>query len=122
CVRPEAVDAAEVSAYLAPIYKAPTDEIMESTVELDQTAARLKYATEQEKHWHQQKVTEANALKQAIGDRAGVRGKDWIYTWRETRAGGMDWRRLAESHRPSPQDLERFTRPGYRRQYFKYRG
>jgi putative phage-type endonuclease len=121
-VPPEAVDAEEVSDYLTRIYKAPTDEIIDSTVELDQAAARLKYATEQETHWKQQKIIEDNALKGAIGDKAGIRGKDWVYTWKKTKSGGVDWQRLAESHQLSPQDLEQFTRPGYRRKYFRYRG
>jgi hypothetical protein len=121
-VPPEAVDAEEVSDYLSRIYKAPTDEIVEATVELDQAAARLEYATKQEAHWHRQKVAEDNAIKQAIGDKAGVRGKDWVYTWKRTKSGGVDWQRMAESRQPSPEEIKEFTRPGYRRKYFRYRG
>jgi hypothetical protein len=121
-VAPEAVDAEEVADYLGRIYKAPTDEYIESTVELDQAAARLEYAAQQEAHWHQQKVTEDNAIKAAIGDKAGIRGKDWSYSWKMTRSGGTDWKRAVESRNMTPQELEPFKKPGYRRKHFRYRG
>jgi hypothetical protein len=96
--------------------------VLEYTVELDQTAVRLQYATEQEAYWRQQKLAEDNAIKQAIGNKAGVRGQDWSYSWKLTRSGGTDWKGVAESRNMTPQELEPFRRAGYRKKHFRYRG
>lgn len=55
------------------------------------------------------------SLKLAIGESAGVRAPAGVFTWKQTRGGGTDWKGLCESLCPTPEQLESFQKPGYRR-------
>jgi len=121
-VAPEATDPGEVSEYLSHTYKVHSEEMIESNQETDQIAARLSYAGDQEKHWKNQKIIESNSLKEVIGEKAGICGKDWLYTWKKTKASGTDWKALSLSKHPTDAEFKKFAKSGYRRQYFRYKG
>jgi putative phage-type endonuclease len=123
CQEPPVVDdAGDVEDYLKASYKRHDLVMLPATQEDNEAAARLAYATKQANHWTEQRKIEANALKARIGDNAGIRGEDWTYTWKTTKSSGVNWKALAESKNPTPEELKQFTRPCYRRQYFKFRG
>jgi putative phage-type endonuclease len=118
---PEAEDADEVSDYLNYIYQTANQEIISAGKEESDAAARLAHAQSQEKHWKEQKIIEGNILKAKIGDKSGISGDNWIYTWKFTKSSGTDWKAMALSKNPSQAEIDKFTKPGYRRPYFRYK-
>jgi putative phage-type endonuclease len=121
-VAPESEDAEEVSEYLKHTYRSATDKMLLGGNEEAAIASRLAHATKQYQHWKEQKVIEGNSLKALIGENAGIKGDGWVYTWKFTKSGGIDWKGLALSKQPTQAELDAFTKPGYRRPYFKYKG
>jgi putative phage-type endonuclease len=109
----------EFDHYLQRKFQESTEEIIESTAELDQLASKYAHASHQEDFWHRQKTMLANLFKQAIGEKSGIMGKNWICRWVPIKSGGVDWRALAASKNPSYEELKQFERPGYRRLYFR---
>jgi hypothetical protein len=87
-VPPEPDTADDMTEYLNLTYKTHSDDMLEATQESDQIAARLAKA--QRKHWDEQAKIEGNAMRALIGGKAGIRGKDWVYTWKQMRSGGME--------------------------------
>ena len=121
-VAPEAEDPQEMSEYLAHHYKNISSEVLVATTDDTKIAMRRAHAMAQEKHWKEQKIIEDNALKDRIGDKSGIKNADFTYTWTYTKSGGIDYRGLAESFNPTPSQIEAFTRPGYRKPYFRFKG
>jgi putative phage-type endonuclease len=121
-VAPESEDAEEVGEYLKHTYKTANDNILVGGKDEAEIAARLANANKQFNHWKEQKAIESNSLKALIGDNAGIKGDDWVFSWKVTASGGVDWKAMAESKSPTPEEIRKFTRKGYRRQYFRYRG
>ncbi len=121
-VPPEAEAVEEVSDYLQHKYKSTTDHVLTAGQEEDAMAARLHYATQQAKHWTEQKAIEGNGLKEIVDKNSGIRGKDWVYSWKFTKSGGTDWKRMALSRNPSQAEIDAFAKDGYRRPYFRYKG
>lgn len=121
-VAPESEDAEEVSDYLKHTYRSANDQMLIGGNEEAEIAFRLSHANQQFKHWKEQKAIEGNSLKALIAGKAGIKGDGWLYTWKFTASGGVDWKALAESKAPTAEEIKQFTRPGYRRPYFKYKG
>ncbi len=91
-VPPESEDAEEVGDYLKYVHKTANDKILVGGKDEAEIAKRLAHANKQFKHWSEQKAIEGNSLKALIGDNAGIRGEDWVYTWKFTSSGGVDWK------------------------------
>ena len=121
-VAPESEDAEEVSEYLKHTYRSATDQMLIGGNDEAEIAFRLSHATKQFNHWKEQKAIEGDSLKAMIGDNAGIKGDGWVYTWKFTKSGGVDWKGLALSKQPTQSELDAFAKPGYRRPYFKYEG
>ena len=60
----------------------------------------------------ERKVATENALKLLIGDAAGLRGATWEATWKATRGGAPDWKTLALELGATPDQIEKYKRPG----------
>ena len=121
-VPPESEDAEEVAEYLKYTHKTATDNMLIGGKEESDIAMRLANANKQFNHWKEQKAIESNGLKALIGDNAGIKGDDWVYTWKFTKSSGIDWKGLAMSRQPTQVEIDAFTKPGYRRPYFKFKG
>jgi putative phage-type endonuclease len=121
-VAPESEDVEEVSDYLKHIYQAANDKMLVGGHDETEIAARLAHANKQFNHWKEQKAIEGNSLKDLVGENAGIRGEDWVFTWRFTKSAGTDWKGLALSKNPTTADIDAFAKPMYRRAYFKYKG
>jgi putative phage-type endonuclease len=119
---PQAADAEEMETYLSLSHPKHSDELIEATDEHYEIAARLDHARAQKEHWEEQEKIERNALKSLIGDKAGIKGENWVFTWKETQGSGIDWKSLAQSLKPTEEQIQCFRRSGYRRSYFRYKG
>lgn len=81
-----------------------TDEAREIVARLRETKIALAQAETLE-------AEAANQLRALIGDAAGI---DGLCSWKQNASGGTDWRGLAESLNPTPEQLAAFARPGAR--------
>ena len=121
-VPPESEDAEEVSDYLRHVYKTATDNMLVAGKDEAEIASRLANANKQFNHWENQKAIESNSLKDLVGGNAGIKGENWVYTWKFTKSSGIDWKGLAMSKKPTEAEITAFVKPGFRRPYFKFRG
>lgn len=101
--------------FLARKFSSHSDALLEAMAATDGAVRMLKRV--------RARIAEAEAeqsaleveIKAAIGDAAGMQGRDWRATWKKAASGGIDYKGVAESLGATPDVLAQFARPGSRR-------
>lgn len=107
-----AVDGSDsYAAYLKRRFPRDAGPVLDPTPEAEQIVARLRAAKAAKKAAETAEAEAENALKAMLGDAAGVAG---LCTWKTNASGGTDWKALALSLNPTPEQLAAFARPGAR--------
>ena len=119
---PPPIDASDGwKKYVSSVWPKDLAPMGQATGAANDYATTIRYAKaviEEEKL----KLTEAEtALKDLIGDKAGLVSDEWVATWKLSKSGGVDWKAVAMSLGAGADEavVEAHKRPGSRRFYFK---
>lgn len=120
---PPELDASDATRrLLANKYPKHDDEVIHATPEFEALAQQLHGFKADEKLAKEGVAKTTALLINAVGDKAGIVGTGWRFTWRETVSAGVDYKGLAEELKPSPELIKKYERPGYRRPDFRWKG
>lgn len=120
---PDPASTGEREMFLRMSYPSHSDEMLPATPEATEIARRLVIARQQREHWESIETDLHNQMKELIGEKLGIEEPGvWRYTWKFTKAGGVNWKELALSLHPSDEQIQRYSRSGYRRAYFYAKG
>jgi predicted phage-related endonuclease len=118
---PPPIDASRsYTQYLAKKFREGTEQVVPSTPEAEQWAARLREAQEQRARCEQAEQLARNHLMDLVGGNKGIEGAFGKATWVRPRPqAATDWEALARSFNPTPEQIEQFTTEKSRSAYLK---
>lgn len=110
-VPPPVDGSASYGAFLRRRFARETGDLLEPSDAAREIVARLRSAKAAKKAAEEAEALAENELKALIGEAPGVAG---LCTWKSNASGGTDWKGLATSLNPTPEQLAAFARPGAR--------
>jgi putative phage-type endonuclease len=113
-IPPSPDDSAQYAEFLAERYQKHGRKLVQAPADAADWIRQRQSALETIRNAERAQTEAENHIKAMIGRNAGIWSESFRATWTSTKGGGVDWKSLALSMKPTREQIENFRRPGHR--------